>query len=333
MKRSRPWLSRDSLAKALGTVAVLLGPLGIAGFAMDAHDIRGPESFALGPGGNIFVSSYADRAVYRVGPAGAVEMWFRMDEVPIAKGEKRNPRNRPLGLAVDPAAGKLYVAVRPMAGGAIIEANLTGAPEPRIWRRGLGEVNGLCLAKRRNEMFVTDSGWPLLSGAKGRLLRCSLSSSDIDEHQVVRTMRFPNGVAWLPEEDALLVTQTYRWGPWSKGRLIRIDLATGSSCDTPLGGWPDGVTWDPRSRRAYVSLQRDGCVAVFRSDLMLEQCVNLRDSHPGAAPSAAYALHNKTLVYSDLWKPSVPAIFWHGLTGSESLFRRGIHRHPFAHHD
>jgi DNA-binding beta-propeller fold protein YncE len=178
----------DASRQAVLVFDKLAGQLLVWDKANGAIGFRSPAGLALAPGGGLYVADADLGAVYQLDAQGEPRR-------EIGRGKLK----RPTGLAVDPAAGLLYVADTQAHDIKVFDA--AGALHHVIGSRGeaLGEFNSPThLAWARGELYVTDTfnqrvqvlGGPGLLGA-GAVHARAIGARGLQLGDLVR----PKGVA------------------------------------------------------------------------------------------------------------------------------------------
>ncbi len=152
----------------------------------------------------------------------------------------------PTGLVAG-ADGEIYVAASSGFWGAPSDVpagihRLGGNGLSPVLTDGLSAPNDLCFGPD-GLLYFTDPVAPegLESPVPGRVLRLDLASNELEV--VHEGGFFPNGIAWSPERDALLVSESFG------ERVVRHEYRDGQLGEPSLfcdidGGAPDGVAYD-----------------------------------------------------------------------------------------
>lgn len=269
--------------------------------AINATPLYGPEGIVLTPDGSAYVGEH-DGRIRRIKPDGAVEEFADLKTFPEDPGASLGA----IGIAMD-GAGDIYAATLTAFGGAVLKVIGPGKPDAgkvSMYRHGINSANFVLIDIEGETMYASDS-----SMSDGGVYRFDMSDESLvgaaadPETELLGTYSYANGLALGPDKKYLYVAETLA------GRVSRIDLTTkDSEVFIDIGGWADGLALDEERGLLWVCDNKGGRIVAVDFSGKVVGDVRLVGKEEQCAPACLAFRDADTIVYTDLWKPSILSV-------------------------
>lgn len=234
-------------------------------------------------GEQLYVSDWSAGEVLVVGPGGRCDVAARVASLPLCTAWQPDGRL----LVVDSAAGRLR----------LLEPDGTLTVGHDLGRTGWNDV----VVDGRANAYVNRAGFDPMAGEEVRPGFVAIVTRDGTVRDVADDIGFPNGMAVTPDNDVLVVADSYR------NCLLGFDIEadgtlSGRRIWADLGdGVPDGICLDADGAVWYADVPHRRCVRVAEGGSVLQTV----DLDRGAFACALGGAEGRTL--------AIAAAEWRGM--------------------